>query len=463
MILFMNDDFLYNENVERFEEMLSKNETWYYDAEEIVDIITFYIDINDVVNAQKALDYALSIHPDNLDIQVKKVEVLIAKRKFTQAQDLIMKLNSMIPSNTDLLIAQAKVFSIKKNYTKAIEFYEKALENSDETEFLLSSIGNEFLNLDAPEKALVYFKKALELNLDDEYAFYSIIHCFNQTKDPTNCIEFLLRYIDQRPYADFAWYNLGLEYKKQPDFSEAIRAFDFAILINEKFLSAYWKKARVLEKVGRFEEAIKVYEESLQYDDTPSYTHLKIGKCYKKLDYPLKALTSFYNAIYDDPQMDKAWAEAAYTYAEMENLSEALYYLKRALELNPDHVRYIKKFIALSIENQSIDEALDYYTKLIELEPDNENNILGKAELLLFVKDYTQVIDLLVPHSQNDAVNPEILYYLSFSYLLTYQTSIGFDLFKKAYALNPKLIKNYTKQFKKVLETPLIKNFLNKK
>lgn len=459
----MNDDFLYNENVERFEEMLSKNETWYYDAEEIVDIITFYIDINDVTNAQKALDYALSIHPENLDIQVKKVEVLIAKRKFSQAQDLIMKLNSMIPSNTDLLIAQAKIFSTKKNFTKAIEFYEKALENSDETEFLLSSIGNEFLNLNAPEKALIYFKKALEINADDEYAFYSIIHCFNQAKNRVSCIEFLLQYIDQRPYADFAWYNLGLEYKKQADFSEALRAFDFAILINEKFLSAYWKKARVLEKIEQYQEAIKVYEESLQYDDTPSYTHLKIGRCYKKLDEPLKALTSFYNAIYDDPQMDKAWAEAAYTYAEMENLGEALYYLKRALELNPDHVRYIKKYIALNIENQSIDEALAYYTKLIDLEPDNENNILGRAELLLFVKDYTQVIEVLLPYSENENVNPEILYYLAFCYLLTYQTSIGFNLFKKAYHLNPDLLDLYKKQFKKVLETPIIKNFLNEK
>lgn len=458
----MNDDFLYNENVERFEEMLSKNETWYYDAEDIVDIITFYIDINDVNNAQKALDYAFSIHPENLDIQVKKVEVLIAKRKFTQAQDLITKLNSMIPSNTDLLIAQAKIFSIKKNYQKAIEFYEQALENSDETEFILSSIGNEFLNLNANQKALTYFKKALDINLDDEYAFYSIIHCFNQLKDIENCIIFLLDYIEQRPYSDFAWYNLGLEYKKQRNFSEALRAFDFAILINERFLSAYWQKANALEKISRYEEAIEVYEESLQYDDTPSFTHLKIGKCYKKLQLDLKALASFYNAIYDDPQMDKAWAEAAYIYATMENLTEAIYYLKRALELNPDHIRYIKKYITFSIENQNIDEALNYYDKLIQLEPDNHNNILGKAELLLFTKDYTQTI-LFLEDYRKEHTHPEALYYLSFCYFLTHQPHLGMDLFKYAYTLAPKLVKTYTKRFPKVFENPFIKNFLNKK
>ncbi|MFV0238114.1 MAG: tetratricopeptide repeat protein [Flavobacteriales bacterium] len=458
----MHDDFLYNENVARFEEMLSKNETWYYDTEEIVDIITFYIDINDVNNALKALDYAFSIHPDNLDIQVKKVEVLIAQRKFTQAQDLITKLNSMILSNTDLLIAQAKIFSIKKEHQKAIEFYKKALENSDETEFLLSSIGNEFLNLNANQEALSYFKKALEINLDDEYAFYSIIHCFNQLKDDANCIVFLLDYIDHLPYSDYAWYNLGLVYKKQHNFSEALRAFDFAILINDKFLSAYWQKANTLENISRYEEAIEVYEKSLQYDDTPSFTHVKIGKCYKELNIDSKALASFYNAIYDDPQMDKAWAEAAYVYAKMENLVEAIYYLKRALELNPNHIRYIKQYITFSIENQSIDEALDYYDQLIQLEPDNHHNILGKVELLLFTKEYTEVIDFLEDYRKKHT-QPEALYYLSFSYFLTHQPHLGFDLFKYAYILAPELLNTYTKRFSKVFESPLIKNFLNKK
>ncbi len=458
----MTNDFFYNENVERFEEMLSKNETWYYDAEEIVDIITFYIDTNDVKNAQKALNHAFSIHPENLDIQVKKVEILIAKRKLTQAQQLITQLNSVIPSNTDLLIAQAKIFSIKKNHSKAIIFYKKALENDDEVEFLLSSIGNELLNMNHNRKALTYFKRALEINLDDEYAFYSIIHCFNQLNDVTHCIEFLLNYIDLRPYSDYAWYNLGLEYKKQHNFSEAIRAFDFAILINEKFLSAYWKKAVVLEKISHYEEAIKVYKQSLQYDDTPSFTHLKIGKCYKNIALPLKALASFYNAIYDDPQMDKAWAEASYVYAEMENLDEAIYYLKRAIELNPENIYYIKKYITFSIENQSIDEALSYYDRLIKLEPDNEHNVLGKAELLLFTKAYTQVIDFLEDYRKENT-HPEALYYLSFCYFLTHQPHLGFDLFKYAYALAPELAKTYKKRFSSVFENAFIKNFLNEK
>ncbi len=458
----MTDDFLYNENVERFEEMLSKNENWYYDTEEIIDIITFYVDINDVHNAQKALDYAFSIHPNSFEIEVKQVEVLIVQRKFTQAQDLINKLNSIIPSNSDLLIAQAKIYSIQNDYKMAIEYYEKALDNSDETEFILSSIGNEFLNLNANDKALSYFKKALKMNLEDEYAFHSIIHCYNQLKDINNCILFLLYYIDEKPYSDYAWYNLGLEYKKQNNYSEAIRSFDFAILINKTFLSAYWQKASTLEKTKKYKEAIKVYEESLNHDDTPSYTHLKIGACYKELNLDLKALTSFYNAIYDDPQMDKAWAEASYIHSKTNNLSEAIYYIKRAMELNTENIFYIKKYITFSIENQSTDEALNYYDKLIELEPDNYNNILGKAELLLFTKEYLQVIDFLEEHRLK-STQPEALFYLSFSYLLTHQSDLGFDIFKEAYNLAPELIKNYKLKFKKVFDNHLIKNFLKEK
>lgn len=455
----MSEDFLCNKNVERFESMLSKNETWYYDAEEMVDIITFYVDINDLKNAQKALNYGFNIHPDHLELQIKKVEILIAKRRFTQASELIGKLSPMFSSHTDLLVAQAKLFSIKKQYKKAIEYYQKALKNDDEVIFLLSSIGNEYLNLNKYTIALSYFKKALKIDEEDEYAFYSVIHCYHQKEDEQGCITFLKKYINEHPYADYAWYNLGLEYVKQHNFSEAIRSFDFVILINEQFLSAYGQKANALEKTDQFEEAIKVYKTSLQYEDAASFTHLKIGLCYKKLNLSEKALTSFYSAVYDDPQMDKAWEEISLIYAERKKPVEALHYLEKAIGLNPENIHYLKKHIAYSLDNKNVYDALVTYDKLISLMPEDENYILGKAELLILTKEYGAAIRLLKTYKK-DTFHAESLYYLSFCYFLTYQNQSGLDCFKQAYKLAPERLLDYQKCFPKIFENKQIKDFL---
>ena len=58
------------------------------------------------------------------------------------------------------------------------------------------------------------------------------------------------------PIQKIAWHQLGKIYNKQHKFKESISAFDFAIISDDQFVSAYTEKAKVLEKVGRLNEAI---------------------------------------------------------------------------------------------------------------------------------------------------------------------------------------------------------------
>ena len=68
----MDEDFFNNELIEGFEQMLDNREYKYYDAEDLVEIIEFYLEVNDSEYAKRALDFAEKMHPENIDIKIKR-------------------------------------------------------------------------------------------------------------------------------------------------------------------------------------------------------------------------------------------------------------------------------------------------------------------------------------------------------------------------------------------------------
>ena len=447
----MEDGFLNNDLIERFEQMLDNRENFYFDTEEFYEIIAYYLDVGDLPYAKKALDYALDMYPTSSEIQIKKLEYLLSMERLKAASVLINELKEVGANDVDYLICVARFWSLKENPKKAIQFYEKALEQGDDREYIYNCMGNEYLNLNEISQALYCFKKALELDLDDDFAFFSCVQCFEDLHLNKECIEFLLQYIDLRPYSEIAWSQLGQQYMILKDYEEAHRAFDYATLINPKSIMAYTQKATCLERLEDFEKAIEVYEETLELDDSAAYTYLKIGSCYVKLGKPFKALKSFHQSLHEDPQLDQAWVATSDLYESIGNYDEALYYLNRALDLDNLNIDYWKRRAYLHIQLVRFEEStLDYY-RLVELEPNNFYNWLGLTETLITIGDYKKGIEA-VYRGLKHFNRAELYYQLSNCFYLLGEEEKGEAAFKKASEMNESL---QVEMFKKY---PILEN-----
>lgn len=73
----MEEDFFCNELVQKFEQMIENKESLYFDSDELSEIIEHYLSIRDMEYAQKAIEFAKEIHPDNLNILVKEFDFSI--------------------------------------------------------------------------------------------------------------------------------------------------------------------------------------------------------------------------------------------------------------------------------------------------------------------------------------------------------------------------------------------------
>ncbi len=435
----MEDDFLNNELIERFERMLDNREQVYFEPDDLYEIISFYLDVGDSEYSKKALNYAFSLYPDHSDLKVKQIEYYLSLTQLKNAAKLIGELKDLTDQDIDYLLVVARYWGMKNMPKKAIQFYKKALElEEDEVDFVYNCIANEYLNLDEVNLALYHYKKALEFNAENDYSFYSIIQCYKELHAINDCIQFLQDFIDENPYAEAAWSQLGTQYLAISDYTNALEAFDFVTVINPGSISGLTQKALCMERLKRYAEAISVYEEALELDDSAAYTYLRIGKCYKKLEKYSKALKAFHQSIKDDPQLDKAWVATANLYEKMGNYEEAIFYLDRAIELDSTNTDYWKQHAFLQIKLGKLEEAAGAYTTLVELEPLNIYNWLGLIETAIILGEYEQGIESAL-NALKHFNRAELYYQLSSCYLLTDQEQFGIEALQKAIALDESL------------------------
>lgn len=434
----MDDELMNNDYVDQFESMLENNDTIFFDSEQMCEIIAFYLEIGDYEYAQKALEYAYQLYPDNTNIQIKELEYYIYIDELVAAAEMIRKLRDLAQNDLDYLLAVAKYWSLKNNPKLAIQFYQKALMWDEELDYIYNCIGSEYLHLDALSSALVYFKKSLDENPQNEFAFYSAIQCYEELHQTNECIEFLNHIIDQDPYNENAWYQLGTLYSSQKKYQEALRAFDFVTIINPQNISGYNQKAFCFEQLQDYTAAILEYQEILPLDDTAAFTYIKIGECYKKLKQPFKALQAFHKAIHDDPQLEKAWICTSDLYESLGNYQDAMYYLDRALDLDANVSDYRKRHAYLNIQLGQYEEAIQDYQFLTEHDPLNLYNWLGMVETLIAIGDYSRAVETI--HKGLVHFNrAELLYQLSNCYYLLNEEEKGLNAFQLAVRLDESL------------------------
>ncbi|MGI9527554.1 MAG: tetratricopeptide repeat protein [Weeksellaceae bacterium] len=434
----MDEEWLNNELITRFEEMLEENEYYYFDTEEFTEIISYYLDVGDLPFAQKAIEYAIELHPESVSLKVKVLEYYIEIEELHLASELIAELKEPAKNELDFIIAQARYWSLKSQQKRAIYFYEQALTFEVEEDYIHHCLGGEYMAIGYIGKALFHFKTALELDLDDDLAFYSCIQCFDDIHQHKEAINFLKQYIDLRPYSENAWFQLGLQHLHFKDYHSALEAFDYAVCINPKSISSLYQVAACYEKLEQYDKAIETYEEAIECDDTAAYSHLKIARCYIKQGQSSKALNALHLSIHEDPQLDKAWSEASEIYEKLASYDEAIHYLKRAVDLDSSNVNYLKRLAFLSIQAGYYEEAELSYEKIVDREPNHFLNWFGYTELLILLGEYQKAIGV-AQRGLRRFERAELYYQISCCEYLLNRNKKGSTTLHRARLLNPKL------------------------
>ncbi|MDO5105687.1 tetratricopeptide repeat protein [Capnocytophaga sp.] len=383
-----------NFSVSKFESMLQKNHILFFDVDEFEQIVEHYLELGKMNKAKHALQIGLNQHPTAVSLKLLRVEVLIFEDELQQASLLLNELELIEPSNSEVYVQRANLYSKLNNHQRAIELLKYALPLTDDLVDIYSLIAMEYLFMENYTKAKKYFKKCLSEDIEDYMSLQQLLFCYDILEENDEAIAFLNAYLDKNPYCEVAWYYLGKQHLVRDDFSEALRCFDFAIISDDTFTGAYFEKAKVLEKLEKYQKAIENYKITLTLDDASPLVYLHIGRCFEKMNDDEKAEQYYYKAVHEDPQLSKSWMTLADFYYLRGNHTKALKHINKVLHIEDNNPYYWRRCAEINFCLNDWERAEYAFSQAVHHGDYSLNTLANWADLLLLIGNYEKTLQV---------------------------------------------------------------------
>lgn len=453
----------YNELIDQFEEMLQGHQVRFFDAEELEIIADHYFQEGLETKAMQAIDLAYKLYPAAPNFPLMQARFFMEQSKMRDALKMIKRAELLDPESQELVLVKADFFSIKGQHKRAITFYQKALEFADylgNRPEVVVNLANEHFSNGEPQKALVYYKEALETFSEDEFIVFNVKMCYDLLQDPTGCVAFFNGFVDENPFSEVGWFNLGIAHSEEEHYALAIRAFDYAILIDENFAAAYYEKGRVYELQENYQAAINTYLAGFEFFDPNGYSYFRIGVCARLMKNTRNAKVYFKKSLKMEPDMEEAHLELAVINLEEGNLTESAFHIRKTLVIDGDNLDY--NIIAADIYRQAglHLEAETRFRKAFELGGTAPELYISLAELLIELDEVEQALETV---AKGIAVNPDSydLLAVGAGYLLTLgDRTRALELMDRALILNPNVMEVLFDNFPHLAGDPDLKKYL---
>ena len=182
--------------IEKFEQMIQENKSFYLDLNELEEIIIYYFHEANYDMAEKAIDLANEIFPKSINISILSSEILLQKSKESEAFDLINDCLDLNSENYDLIFQKAKILNKLKKYSDSNNLLFE-LSDAKETIFLVDDLMlRNYMNLDQYTKSIKVAKKLIYQFPIDKKRFVPIFHqvfIFNREKTLTQTTPIIIK------------------------------------------------------------------------------------------------------------------------------------------------------------------------------------------------------------------------------------------------------------------------------
>ncbi|WP_188599164.1 tetratricopeptide repeat protein [Polaribacter pacificus] len=423
-------------SLSKFESMLKTNSVYFFDSLEFEEIIHYYLDNGKHSLAKKAVQLGLEQHPTSVVLKLLRVELLIFDDELQKASQLLAELEAVEPNNEEAFIQKATIYSKRNKHIEAIATLTKALPFIEDPADIWSMIGMEYLYLDDFTNARKNFANCIDVDFEDYSSLYNIVYCFDMENNHEEAIQYLHTYLDKNPYCEVAWHQLGRQFFVLNRFEEALKAFDYAVLIDENFIGGYLEKAKTLEELERYEEAVGNYLITLELDDPTAFAYVRIGECYEKMQEFHKATQFYKKAVHEDPLLDKAWVLLTKMYQKEGDYQKASYYISKALQIDDSNPLYWRSYAEINLKLNFYEEVIKAFYTCIELGDVSLEIYVGLSDVLLFLGEFKEALKVLVKAKNIFKQFAEIEYRLCGLFMLDGKETYSLLHLKNALAIN---------------------------
>ncbi len=273
------------ELIRQFQNLKAGRGNSFLEEDAFEKIIDYFDDTEDLVQALEAAEAGIDQYPYSAMLHIKKADLLIASRRYHEALEILGHAELLDSNDINLYILKTDVYLALDQPEKAVELLENALslfEGRERIEMLfeLADVYDDYEEFD---KIFDCLKLILEQDSGNEEALYKICFWTDFTGRNEESIKLHQQIIEQDPYSELAWFNLGAGYQGLKLYEKSIDAYKYAVAIDEKFDYAYRNMGDAYIRLRKYKEAVECLERVLELSRPEDVIYEAIGHCYDKI------------------------------------------------------------------------------------------------------------------------------------------------------------------------------------
>ena len=308
----------------------------YIEEDDFERIIEHFDEQDEIGEAIQAANMALDQYPFSALLMIKKADLLLATRKYKEALALLDTAALYDHKDMNLFILKTDAYLALDKPEQAIVLLQEALhlfEGVERTE-LLFELADVYDDHEAFDKVFDCLQLVLEDDPMNEEALYKICFWTDFTGRNEESIVLHKRIIDEQPYNALAWFNLAAAYQGLKLHEKAIDAYQYAIVIDEKFDYAYRNMGDAYLRIRKYREAIEALEKVLELSRPEDVIYEAIGHCYHRMKNYAQARFHYKKAVHLNPDDSRLYQKIATTYMQEGQWEQAIKQLEHALRIH---------------------------------------------------------------------------------------------------------------------------------
>jgi len=437
-------------------ENLKKGRSYsYLDEEAFEKIIDYFDEKEDLSRALEAAEKGAEQFPFSSSILIRKADLLIASRKYKEALEILDHAAMLDNGDINVYILKTDIYLAMEKHEKAVELLEEALLlfSGQEKVELLFELADVYDDYEEFEKVFDCLKLILEEDPNNEESLYKICFWTDFTGRNEESIKLHKKIIDEFPYNELAWFNLAAAYQGIKLYEKALDAYQYAVVIDDKFDFAYRNMGDAFIRLRKYKEAIEALEKVIELSKPEALIYEAIGHCYEKLSNIHQARFYYRKASHITPEDSKLYYKMACTYFNEANWESAIKQLDTALTINSNQPEYNLLMGECKMQLGFYKDAIQYFSFVVSFRPRNKK---GWEALIraLYKSDFLDEADEQVISAFNLTNGlPIFIYYRSLilfalgkskEALLQLETALRKSpkLLKKFVELNPSILQN---------------------
>ncbi|MBW1764149.1 MAG: tetratricopeptide repeat protein, partial [Deltaproteobacteria bacterium] len=290
-----------------------------------------------------------------------------------------------LQDNIDLLPDKAlsytylgRLYLSENMIDKAITSFKEAIRINPDHPEAHNDLGGTLFMQGKLDEAITRFAEVLKINPDYAEAHINLGNTLMKQDKLNRAINHFRDALQINPDYEKAYINLGLALTRQDKLEDAIKAYRKAIMLNPENADTYNELGVLMARQKKFDEAKIYLEKAIQSDPSMADPHVTLGKILIEQGEFDQAEMHFTKALDMRPELAGIFANILLGKGRPEN---AIKYLKRALQLEPDHIEVIDTlaWILATHEKMSVrdpDEAIRLAKYTCELSGFKKPNFL---------------------------------------------------------------------------------------